>query len=262
MIINRMAGGGGGLELAYSYTVATSLANLPASPDYTFGLITSVSVPANGLYIGTKLPASPSQGEVMILVANEGLASFEAIAGTKLFVDPATAYQYQTGVWVNITAYIRISSAWVNIKVYFYNNGTISGYTWGNWKTGQGNYVDGGTYLQITLGTGGTKGAAGWQMNEPIDLSVYTTLSITYNYSRSNTQGIMVAAMYVHTVKTTTTNSGTPTNSANVSLPTGTGLVRTLDISGLNTSHYVQFFLGKTTYYESATFDILSISLI
>lgn len=262
MIINRMVGGGGGLELTYTYTVATSLANLPASPDYTFGLITSVSVPANGLYIGAKLPASPSQGEVVIFTGNEGLANFEAIVDSKLYIAPITVYQYQTGIWVNITAYVRIASAWVNILVYFFNYGLISGYTWDGWTYAQGSQATGSTYLRMSLGAGGTGGAAGRRLDQPIDLSPYTTLTIQYNYSRSATEGIMTAALYVHTVKTTTDRAVLPTNSAYGTCSTGTGKFKTLDISGLNGSYYIQLYLGKSTYYETATFDVFQVSLI
>lgn len=145
---------------------------------------------------------------------------------------------------------------------YFYNQGTVSGYTWSSWSNGQGGASDGTTYLRCTLGTNGTTGAAGWQLNEVIDLTPYTTLTIKYSYSRSNTVGSMRAALYVHTSKTTTTNAGLPTNSGNVECNTGSNQTKTLDVSALNGSYYIQAYLGKSSYYESAIFDITEISLI
>lgn len=144
--------------------------------------------------------------------------------------------------------------------IYLWNSGT-TGYDWGGWVSDNGNGSSGyGTSQWASVLSYTTSGAAGRWCNVMVDLTNKSTITMYYNYSHGS-NGNWNACMYINTVKTKSNNNASPANVAKVGLYTGTGRTAQLDVSAYSGLYYIQFYIGKGTYYDTGTVSGISISV-
>jgi len=152
--------------------------------------------------------------------------------------------------------------AWSLIRqrlMYLWSYGS-TGYSWSGWVSSNENGNNGATstaqYANVLGYT--TNGAAGRRCTYKVDLTNKKTITCKYSYSHGS-NGTWNCQMYIHTSLTTSSNNATPTNSGSVGLGTGTNLTRSLDVSGYSGEYYIQFYVGKGTYYDTGGFNVYEV---
>lgn len=197
---------GGGAPSNFGYVVASSYANLPSSPAVnTFGLITATAVPTGGFSIRSKVPSSGmNAGDVVILVHRDSAKAFETVSGSGVYAYPAAAYQYVSGVWSPIEAYIYQASAWGILWVYYFKDGTFSFVT-GVTSAGDGTTSLPGTSIRLYLyNSTAAARKTSWGLNAQVNLSNYTEVVIKWS---ATTEDAMSARFYICATLTQVTST-------------------------------------------------------
>lgn len=82
--------------------------------------------PISGYTFSDDAPAEPVEGMVWIFTDGISTAPFAATKKNPIVVDPAAAYQYTGGAWVQKTAQTYKDDAWHEWKVYLFNDGQVN----------------------------------------------------------------------------------------------------------------------------------------
>jgi hypothetical protein len=235
-IFNQSGGAGGKLRAI----VAGSAASLPATAkEGTIAVITTT--PIGTVWAQADEPASPSAGDVWIVLFKTSNTPINLVKNGSLMLYPIRVEQYDGSSWVAREGYAMASGAWSTMVKYAYIMGNLCESVSGGWNL----IVGSGTTLENTANglvctmTGGAGRQSGAQTVGLIDLTNYTTIQYIVTISTIVTAPIFGAASAAMSVNNLASSSH---YSAYVQQTTTcTDAVLSVDVTSLSGNYYVGF---------------------
>ena len=237
--------GGGGTPLNFKVVGGASA---PSNPkENTIWINTSTAI-SEWAFSQTQ-PNSPPAGMVWFRTGASSPAEFDALKKNIIVVYPLFAKQYVSGSWVDRTAKSYLSGQWVDWTRWLYNNGNLFesftgglGTTFLKWSSsvgGTGNATI--TYNAdsvVIAQNGASKGCAVHFANK-IDLSEFSTLHFDGILQDAGSDEPQRCALCIWS------DFGTykETNRVAYLLADRADSEKTLDVSGLNGSYYIGFYM-------------------
>jgi hypothetical protein len=122
--------GGGSAALNFKIVGGTTA---PASPSENT-IWVNTSTPISDWIFSASQPSSPTAGLVWIRTGISSTAPFSALKRKVLMVYPASAKQYVSGAWADVTAQSYQNGAWVNWSLVLYEPGNVHAETTGDYQ--------------------------------------------------------------------------------------------------------------------------------
>lgn len=176
-----ISGGGGGSGVSLNVKAYASLPSSGTAND--IAVITSTSM--TGWKVQAEAPTSPTAGLVWIDV---GEGSSAPIQLDNVQISPIRAYQYVSGAWKSLDAYVRVGSSWTQFskaKLEIFTDGTINTSVTNIVYDAHGSSMLDGTRLKIRITAASREGFAG--TSSKIDVSSYKTLCVQVTCGSSAT---------------------------------------------------------------------------
>jgi len=226
----------------------------------TIWLNTSTAIPK--WCVQNSAPDSPSAGDVYITVRTTTSNALNIGSAFDVTLYLGTAWQYQSGAWVQLLGEVYYSGSWHGLQTFVYD-GTI-GSTTGNynadiggqpWTTGRDggdvnitNYDD---HFTISFNPYGQQWTG---TNKKIDFTNVNTVKFTYTASG------YTGNLIVYTTKST---SGTRYPDASAAWTSGSSRHSTsINVSGLTGQYWLGTTEGSSATGQSGSINIFSIELI
>ena len=238
-ILTIPVGGGASLTVnAYS--------SLPSSgTEDSIAIITSTSM--TSWVVQPTMPTTTTAGTVWIDVG-EGAST--TIQLDNIQISPIRAYQYVSGAWQPVDAYVRKGSSWTQFsqrQLEIFMNGTTNTAVTTIVFDKHGASLLDGTRLKVRITGSGAEGYAG--TGSKIDVSGFNSLCVKITCGSVNTScsfGLRTAH------NTAATSSGASyASSKTISMTKNTTYTEKLDIASFSGSYYIvvsTVAVGQTTY--------------
>lgn len=219
--ITNAASGGASLNFDVK-AYGTEEVLLAAAPkENTIGVITTTAI-SSWIFSATE-PAEPVEGMVWISTGTSSAVEFNALKKNVIQVYPASAKQYVSGAWVDVTAYSYQGGKWVSWLTYLYKAGDECTALTGGWQSRGLKYASndssgsvaptltrGSDYIKGQLARGSAKSGVVDIVND-VDLSGAKTLYLDCEYNISGDSDSSGAYIFLLVIARDATHMGDAT---------------------------------------------------
>lgn len=232
-VVETIEGGGGNAALAFSVNNYSTLPDTGAENE--IAVITSASM--TGWKVQAEAPTSPTEGLVWIDV---GEGSPAPIQLDNVQISPIRAYQYVSGSWKSLDAYVRVGSSWTQFsraKLEIFTDGVINtNVTDIVYDPHGGSSLD-GTRLKVRTTASNAEGYAG--TSSKINVSSYKSLCVQITCGSADS----TCSYGLRSTHIPSDGSagwfGTYVASKSLTMTASTQYTDSLDIESFNDSYYI-----------------------